>query len=109
MNPQITDYINSAGEQKEILETVRQLIQETVPHVAEEFKWGRPVFRTDKDFAYLKTAKKYVTLGFFHFQKLHDPHNLLEGTGKEMRHIKLTYNSDIDSNLLKEWFKSASA
>ncbi len=47
-----------------IMEIVRQLIHENVPGVREEFKWSRPVFSKKKGFAYLKTAKEYVTLGF---------------------------------------------
>ena len=108
MNPKVTEYITNAGNRQEILQSIRQLIHETVPHVTEEFKWGRPIFRTNKDFAYLKSAKAYVTLGFFSFQKLYDLDNLLEGTGKDMRHIKLKTINDINRSLLTEWFKAAS-
>ncbi|NEM99306.1 DUF1801 domain-containing protein [Pontibacter burrus] len=107
MHPQVTDYITNSGNQQEILQTIRQLILDTIPNVTEEFKWSRPVFRADKDFAYLKTAKAYVTLGFFNFQKLQDPDNRLEGTGKDMRHIKLKTINDIDRELLTAWFKTA--
>ena len=107
MHLQVTDYIANSGNQQEILQTIRQLIHDTIPNVNEEFKWGRPVFRSEKDFAYLKTAKGYVTLGFFNFQKLHDPDNRLEGTGKDMRHIKIKTINDIDHDLLTAWFKAA--
>ncbi|WP_187263098.1 DUF1801 domain-containing protein [Pontibacter beigongshangensis] len=108
MNPQVTDYINQApAEQKQLMETLRQLIHDSVAGVTEEFKWSRPVFRAGKDFTYLKTAKAYVTLGFFDFEKLNDEQNRLEGTGKGMRHIKLKSTNDIDSELLREWFKTA--
>jgi hypothetical protein len=104
MNEQTTDYINNApDEQKRIMNFVRQLIHENIPGVREEFKWSRPVFSKEKDFAYLKTAKVYVTLGFFNFQKLDDPGNLLEGTGKDMRHIKLKGAGAIDRDLVKKW------
>lgn len=107
MNPQVTAYINEApSEQKKIMEAVRQLIHESVTTAREEFKWSRPVFKSKKDFAYLKTAKSYVTLGFFDFAKLQDKQNILEGTGKAMRHIKLKTTNDIDRELLKEWFKT---
>ena len=107
MNEQVTAYINEAtAEQKLIMEMLRQLIHDTVPQVVENFKWSRPIFSTNKDFAYLKTAKNYVTLGFFQFKKLKDPQNLLEGTGKDMRHIKIKKTSDIDKNVLTEWFAS---
>ena len=108
-NPQVSDYISSAPEeQKKIMEVLRQLVHESVPNATENFKWSRPVFSAAKDFAYLKTAKSYVTLGFFSFDKLEDKNNLLEGTGKDMRHIKIRKAVDIDKGLLSEWF-SASA
>jgi hypothetical protein len=110
MNPQITEYIEAApAEQKQIMEALRKLIHDTVPGTNEEFKWSRPVFRTTKDFTYLKTAKAYVTLGFMEFQKLDDPQNKLEGTGKDMRHIKIKTMNDIDQELLKKWFKAVTA
>lgn len=105
MNPQVTDYINNApAEQKQIMEALRQLIHKSVADVKEEFKWSRPVFRAGKDFTYLKTAKAYVTLGFFDFAKLDDKQNRLEGTGKDMRHVKLKKVQDIDHALFSEWF-----
>lgn len=110
MNEQVSAYINEApAEQKLIMETVRQLIHESIPHVIENFKWSRPVFSKNKDFAYLKTAKSYVTLGFFHFDKLHDSQHLLEGTGKDMRHIKIKKASAIDKKLLTEWLTALTA
>ncbi|MHC2990470.1 hypothetical protein OB13_02305 [Pontibacter sp. HJ8] len=107
LNVEVTDFIQQApADQKQILEAIRQLLHESVPDVREEFKWGRPVFRTTQDFAYFKTAKAYVTLGFFDFNKLEDKSNRLEGTGKAMRHIKLRTMADIDSELFKAWFSS---
>lgn len=109
MNNQVSEYINCAPTgQKEVMERIRQLIHASVPHVLETFKWSRPVFSANKDFAYLKTSKVYVTLGFFNFEKLDDPNKLLEGTGEDMRHIKIKTAKDIDDSLLTKWFKSAS-
>lgn len=109
MNTQVTDYINqSPDEQRKIMEEIRRLIHGSVDGVTEEFKWSRPVFKKSKDFAYLKIAKSYVTLGFFNFTKIDDRHNKLEGIGQEMRHIKIKTMSDIDSSLLKQWFLAVS-
>lgn len=108
LNSQVTDFIQTApAAQKQIMEAIRQLLHESVPDVREDYKWSRPVFRAAKDFVYLKTAKNYVTLGFFNFGKLEDSNNRLEGTGKEMRHIKLKTMADIDSELFKNWFQIA--
>ena len=110
MNEQVTAYINAApDEQKNIMTLLRQLLHQTLPGLQEEFKWSRPIFRTTKDVAYFKTAKAYVTLGFFDFASLDDPHHLLEGTGKDMRHIKLKTAKDIDTALLKKWFVAAAS
>ncbi len=40
-------------------------------------------------FAYVNAFTKHVNLGFFYGAYLPDPAELLEGTGKHMRHIKL--------------------
>jgi hypothetical protein len=106
MNEQVSGFINEAPtEQREIMETVRKIIHEAVPGVQEEFKWSRPVFTKGKDFAYFKTAKGYVTVGFFQSQKLDDPDGLLEGTGKDMRHIKIRKPGDLNPELLGKWFR----
>ena len=109
MNDKVSDYINAlSDDKKEIMNEIRKLILQSVPNVKEDIKWGRPVFSAERDFAYLKPAKNYVSLGFFHFAKLDDPENLLEGTGKDMRHIKIKRVGDINEKLLKKWFKDAS-
>lgn len=89
------------------MELLRNLLHTTLPNIKEEWKWSRPVFCTTKDVAYLKLAKGYVTLGFFKFQKLEDAANSLQGTGKDMRHIKLKSVQDINKAVLQKWFAAA--
>jgi hypothetical protein len=106
MNNQVTEYIENAPiHQREILVIVRELIHQSVNDVIEEFKWNRPIFKTTKDFAYFLVNKKYVTVGFTKdIEKIYDPNQLLEGTGKTMRHIKLEKANEINREQLKEWF-----
>jgi hypothetical protein len=107
MNSQVNEYINTApDEQKEIMNLVRSLIHESVINTVEEFKWSRPVFKAKKDFAYMQATKNHVTLGFMNFEKIIDAEKKLEGTGKDMRHIKIKKVSDINKAELAEWFKS---
>lgn len=86
------DWFEAAPEgQRPILDALRALILSAGPGVMEEFKWGRPVYKTASGlFCYLHRTKNYVTLGFHRGAALKDPKNLLEGDGKAMRHIKLT-------------------
>jgi hypothetical protein len=106
---EVTDYIASASSgQKEVLSTLRELIAKAIPEGAENFKWSRPVYATQKDFCYLQFNKKHVNLGFFEFEKIDDPDNLLEGTGKEMRHIKIEDGSKLNPPVLYKMIKQAS-
>ncbi|WP_107038637.1 DUF1801 domain-containing protein [Brumimicrobium mesophilum] len=108
-NQKVTDYIsNASDEQVEILDHLRKLIHESVSGVSEEIKWGFPVFCRTKDFAYFRYAKKHLTLGFYNIEKIEDPDGLLEGSGNTLKHIKIKKMSDINEELLKEWFKSIS-
>ena len=51
-------------------------------------------------FAYTGAFKAHVNLGFFHGVDLPDPHGLLEGTGKRMRHVKLGLKFEVDEQAL---------
>ena len=77
--------------QRAILDALREMIRVAGTGVVEEFKWGRPVYKSGGGlFSYLHRTKNHVTLGFHHGAELKDPKGLLEGDGKDMRHVKLT-------------------
>lgn len=106
MNEQVSEYINQAfGEQKKLMEEIRAIIHREVPDVVENFKWSRPVFSAGKDFAYFKTTKAYLTFGFFESDKIKDNSHLLEGTGKDMRHIKLRKKDDLKPEIIRKWIR----
>ncbi|WP_343488433.1 DUF1801 domain-containing protein [Allomuricauda sp. d1] len=99
-NNQISEYIAKASEQQiAILDELRELVHTSVQNVNEELKWKMPVFNNGKDFAYLRFAKKHITLGFYNIEKLKDPNNLLEGKGNTLKHIKI---NSLDANLKKQ-------
>ncbi len=43
----------------------------------------------DAPFAYVNVFSSHVNVGFFHGNALPDPHRLMQGNGKFMRHVKL--------------------
>lgn len=99
----VDQYILDADEElQKILRNLRNLIEHTVSDVTEHFKWSQPVYRREKDFCYLRHTKKHVNLGFFNFNLLDDPENLLEGSGKTMRHIKIQDWQFVDQDYLKD-------
>lgn len=109
-NQKVTDYIgNASEEQVAILEELRKLIHETVENVSEEIKWNMPVFNNGKDFAYLRFAKKHITLGFYNIDKIQDPDSLLEGDGNTLKHIKIKSKAEIQKEVISLWLKQITA
>ena len=97
-------------DQKPVLAKLRKLILAAGPGVVEELKWGRPCYSTAKGlFCYLHSTKNYATLGFHKGTALKDPKKLLEGTGKDMRHIKIKTAKDLDEPAVKALLKQAVA
>lgn len=61
----------------------------------------------DVPFAYVGAFKNHVNVGFFNGAALDDPFELLEGTGKRMRHVKLKPGVDVDAHALDELIRAA--
>lgn len=105
-NPRVTEYIqNAPEEQRFILDQLRALIHKAVSEVDEDVKWGIPVFTKTKIFTYLRSTKKHVALGIYNIEKINDENGILQGTGKQMKHLKFETSEDIDEQLIIEWLK----
>ena len=56
---------------------------------------------------YIGVMEDRVNLGFYHGTELRDPYGLLEGTGKQMRHIKIRNMSDALNPAIREYLQEA--
>jgi hypothetical protein len=85
----------------EVARGLRQLVKKTVPKSREVLNpWGLPTFEWRGAVCYFMVGKKHVTFGFPRGAELPDPAELLEGTGKSLRHVKLREKEQlIDANL----------
>jgi hypothetical protein len=63
----------------------------------------------DAAFAYVNAFKGHVNVGFFRGAELADPGSLLEGTGKVMRHVKLSPEREVDAAALTKLIETAYA
>ena len=54
----------------------------------------------DAAFAYVNAFTAHVNVGFFRGAELPDPASQLEGTGKFMRHVKLSPERNVDGDAL---------
>jgi hypothetical protein len=61
----------------------------------------------DAAFGYVNAFKAHVNVGFFRGTELSDPKGLLEGTGKFMRHVKLSPERDVDDGALRNLIQTA--
>ena len=61
----------------------------------------------DAAFAYVNAFKAHVNVGFFRGAEIADPKALLEGTGKFMRHVKLSPERDLEAVALTRLIETA--
>ena len=61
----------------------------------------------DVPFGYVNVFTAHVNVGFFHGAALPDPARLLQGSGKSMRHVKLTPGSDTNAAALSRLIEAA--
>jgi hypothetical protein len=92
-----------------VVSEVRDLILEVAPDAQESIKWSRPVYEDNGSLAYIVAFKHHVNLGFSRGAALTDEAGVLEGTGKEMRHVKLTGPEDVQRDVLRDLLRQAVA
>ena len=115
MNKEIKDFFElSSPEVAEIGKTIFELTEKIM--LPEKKMWidhaDRMItFGTEKnmkgEICYIKPLKDSVNLGFFHGANLNDPENLLQGTGKSLRHIKFKKKENIDHQGVIKILKAA--
>jgi hypothetical protein len=92
-----------------VIAGLKKVVKELVPGTKETVNaWGVPTFVAQNPFAFYMVGKKHVTFGFPFATALPDPEGLLEGTGKNMRHVKLRTSEDLDKKGLRELIVAAS-
>jgi hypothetical protein len=63
----------------------------------------------DAPFGYVNSFKSHVNVGFFYGALLEDPAGLLEGSGKRMRHVKLSPGRAMNESALGDLIDAAYA
>lgn len=103
MNIEVEKYIEKQkSPQKEILQKIRKIILKTLPSCVEEMAWGVPVFSGGK--FYIAAMKKCVHVGFAIKGLSKEETDLFEGSGKIMRHIKIS-STDFDEKKVVKLIK----
>src|SRR5262245_44370715 len=71
-----------------LVRRVVAVIKHAAPAATCAIKWGHPVFEQSGPFAYVRSAKQHLTIGFWRGATLPDPKRMLECSG-QMGHFKL--------------------
>lgn len=93
---------------RRIARRLRSLIRKSAPSLSECVNpWGVPTFELNGPVCFWMVGKHHVTFGFMRGTSLDDPKGLLEGTGKNLRHVKLRSLDDLQRPGLKSLIASA--
>jgi hypothetical protein len=93
---------------QKVVQALKAFVKDIEPKTKETVNsWGVPTFETDAPFGLYMVGKNHVTFGFLFGTSLEDPEGLLEGTGKNLRHVKLRTVEDLQRPALQAMVQAA--
>lgn len=95
------------AEQHALVRSLDAVISKAGPTLAASLKWGNLTYHGKKNVCSLVSHKHHVNLQVWGGARLKDPRGLLTGTGKDMRHIKIVSEADVDSKYIADLVKQA--
>jgi hypothetical protein len=95
---------------KPVADELRRLVKRMVPESHEAINpWGIPSFDFHGPFCFMMVGKNHVTFGFSRGTSVADTAGLLEGTGKNLRHVKLKDMAQVRDPNLRQLILAAAA
>lgn len=112
INPEINKFVQDIlsldKEKGKILTSIRKIALTIKPSAKEEIKYGGLVFMVDKKLICgIFIRKNHLSVEFSFGAMMLDPDNLLEGTGKYRRHLKITKEDDIKNKNVKYYIEQS--
>lgn len=84
-----------------LFRATRAFVRKHAPELKERLYMDVPSYWGSDALLYLADYSKHVNLGFNKGASLADPDGLLEGTGKNLRHVKLRSKDDLTPALAR--------
>jgi hypothetical protein len=107
-DPAVDAWFESRGELGAIARPWYERMRECGEDVRELLHDGHPTACVgDAAFGYVNTFTAHVNVGFFLGAHLADPSGLLQGTGRNMRHVKLRPGAETDRQALAALIQAA--
>jgi len=93
----------------------RALLADLCPGIT-EVPWARQKIagygigpkKMSQHYCYLAPFKRHLNFGFMYGAHLPDPAQLLEGSGKDLRHVKIRQHSELEQPALRQLIRDAS-
>jgi hypothetical protein len=94
---------------REYVEALRRIVRSAAPKAKEVAYrgWRVIAYVGDSTFCYIAPLRNGANLGFHQGVSLPDPNRLLEGTGKNLRHVKIRSPKDLRAVVLKALVRQA--
>ena len=103
----LEDIMMIDSEKYEILQKLRKVVFSNYPETKERMMYGGIMFSLETDFGGLFVRKYHISFEFGFGVYMDDPYNILEGSGKLRRHIKIRSFADIEDKKVDFFVKQA--
>jgi hypothetical protein len=97
-----------------VLAAIRTLVKDVHPDAVETARlgdravsWGWGPAKMKEGYVYAQPYTPHVNLGFYQGADLPDPEHRLEGTGKNLRHVKIRAREDVDAPAIRQLIEAA--
>jgi hypothetical protein len=100
---------------RQLAEAARDLIREVYPAIVEVpwpkqrvIGYGVGPKKMSEHFCYISVSRDHINLGFMYGAELPDPEKLLEGSGKLLRHVRITELDQLSKPAVRQLLITAS-
>jgi hypothetical protein len=100
---------------RQLAEAARALIRDVYPAIVEVpwpkqrvIGYGVGPRKMSEHFCYISVSRNHINLGFMYGAELPDPEKLLEGSGKLLRHVRITELDQLSNPALRQLLITAS-
>lgn len=111
VTPQVQHWLDqlqhAQAAQYALVSVLRRQILALAPGISEQVKYGGLLFGHPQPFCGLFAYRQHVSLEFGQGARLNDEAGLLQGKGKQRRHLKLQQQADIDTLQVWQYLQAA--
>lgn len=94
-------------ELRPLVTALRDVLKENAPKAQEVISYGMLTYGLKRPLAWILPSKTGITLGFREGMHFEDKHNLLRGTAKHAKHIRMKRLDEVDKPALRYYIKQA--